>query len=71
MDPLALLIFGLPMLVVVLLVIRLVAGGSAYASNSKRQALESRKESLNHQINMVEQEIRDLDRQIAEYETRR
>ena len=65
MDPLVTLIVGLPMLVVTLLALKLIVGGGAFASRSKRRKLESDKELLDSRIKRVRQEIRDLDRQIA------
>lgn len=66
-DLLVTIVFGLPLVVIVLLVIRLIVGGGAYVSKSRRQMFDSEKESLDHKIKMVEQEIRALDRQIADF----
>lgn len=69
MDPLEALIFGLPLLVIILLIAKFAVGGGAYVSNSKRQTLESKKARLDSRIKTVEQEIRELDRRIAEFES--
>ncbi len=63
-------VFGVPLLVIVLLGIRLIVGGGAYVSRSRRQMFDSEKERLDHKIKMVEQEIRALDRQIADFRNR-
>lgn len=69
-DLLTTIVFGVPLLVIVLLGIRLIVGGGAYVSRSRRQMFDSEKELLDHKIKMVEQEIRALDRQIADFRNR-
>lgn len=69
-DLLTTIVFGVPLLVIVLLGIRLIVGGGAYVSRSRRQMFDSEKERLDHKIKMVEQEIRTLDRQIADFRNR-
>lgn len=69
-DLLTTIVFGVPLLVIVLLGIRLIVGGGAYVSRSRRQMFDSEKERLDHKIKMVEQEIRALDRQIADLRNR-
>lgn len=69
-DLLTTIVFGVPLLVIVLLGIRLIVGGGAYVSRSRRQMFDSEKERLDHKIKMVEQEIRALDRQIADFRNR-
>ena len=69
-DLLTTIVFGVPLLVIVLLGIRLIVGGGAYVSRSRRQMFDSEKERLDHKTKMVEQEIRALDRQIADFRNR-
>ncbi len=66
-DPVTMLVFGLPMLVVALLVLRVIVRGGAFASNSKKSKLNSQIRLLDSRIEKTKQEIRDLNRQIAEY----
>ncbi len=69
-DLLVTIVFGLPLLVIVLIVIRLIVGGGAYVSRSRKQMFDSEKERLDSKIKIVEQEIRQLDRQIADFRNR-
>lgn len=69
-DLLVTIVFGLPLLVIVLMVIRLIVGSGAYVSRSRKQMFDSEKERLDSKIKIVEQEIRQLDRQIADFRNR-
>ncbi len=69
-DLLVTIVFGLPLLVIVLMVIRLIVEGGAYVSRSRKQMFDSEKERLDSKIKIVEQEIRQLDRQIADFRNR-
>lgn len=65
------LLYWIPMLLVILLILKLIVGGGAFASKSKKLKLNSEQEFLRSEISRVRGEIRDLDRQITNQKKRR